>query len=331
MAGSLRSVIPSSGGGGSPAGSDGDVQFNTSGAFDADARFNYNKATNQLIIDAATNTEGFKLTGNPNYNFYLSRAGFRVEKASDPTKTQTFQYSTPTGVDTVSFPLGSGTVAYQGYVDSAISILGLNEVTSVGNSTANAITVGGITTPYIYQQLTGSYGQLVEYDNSQYDYLIYYYNTSTNAIPFAVTYNGCWYNSNIIDEGGAFGNSFYRDTAKNGVPCWMDDTGSSFDLVALKASTVFVTTSTFSVSNSHNMLLVDCATAGGNVDITLQDPRRRTNDLIIKLINNNGSAHQATLLAYNVDGVAGYTLTNQMQSIHLRADGSDYWIVAEKL
>ena len=81
-------IVP--GGGGTPGGSDTQVQFNDGGAFAGDADLTWNKTTNVLGI-----------TGDVN----LSDGG---------TYTTTLQTITPTAARTISFPDATGTVALVG-------------------------------------------------------------------------------------------------------------------------------------------------------------------------------------------------------------------------
>jgi hypothetical protein len=82
-------IVPG-GGGGTPGGSDTQVQFNDGGAFAGDADLTWNKTTNVLGI-----------TGDVN----LSDGG---------TYTTTLQTITPTAARTISFPDATGTVALVG-------------------------------------------------------------------------------------------------------------------------------------------------------------------------------------------------------------------------
>ena len=79
--------VSAGGGGGTPGGSDTQIQFNDSSAFGGDADLTWNKTTNVMTV-----------TGDVN----LSDGG---------TYTTTLQTITPTAARTISFPDATGTVA----------------------------------------------------------------------------------------------------------------------------------------------------------------------------------------------------------------------------
>lgn len=110
-AGNIITIASTGGGGGTPGGSNTQVQFNDSGAFGGDSAFAWNKTTKILTLTGTTNSQGLKIAGNVNYTFTFTRAGIIVTSIADPTKSLTLQFNTPTGVSFQSFQDKSGTVA----------------------------------------------------------------------------------------------------------------------------------------------------------------------------------------------------------------------------
>ena len=112
--------VSAGGGGGTPGGSDTQIQFNDSSAFGGDADLTWNKTTNVMTV-----------TGDVN----LSDGG---------TYTTTLQTITPTAARTISFPDATGTVGLVGGSSGNLTFNNAGAYAGVANSSVDNAT-GNIT------------------------------------------------------------------------------------------------------------------------------------------------------------------------------------------
>ena len=125
------------GGGGTPGGSDTQVQFNDGGAFGGDSGLTFDKTTNALTVGASTGDGGSaQIFGD----ITLDDGG---------VNTTTLQMITPTTDRTISFPDASGTVALvagsSGQVTYNSSGVQAGDSGLTYDDAAGALTVGGKT------------------------------------------------------------------------------------------------------------------------------------------------------------------------------------------
>lgn len=227
-----------SGGGGTPAGSTGDIQINTGGAFDADTgKFTYTKATNKLsnLADYGADISVPLTTGNWTLGggcAFLTSPD-RITKNSNSTGTATSIGITPT-VATMYKVVVDVTVTV-GFVSVS---LGANPPIVSGNSFQNKMDTTGIYTFYIGTADTTGI-QFSDNNNLSYRWVI----NSLSVVPI----------TSGTGDGLFEGDVDVKDLTTNG-------------------STIFSRYRTYLGSNQNNMVIPPCSTVetilSGNISIT---------------------------------------------------------------
>jgi hypothetical protein len=135
------------GGGGSPGGSDTQVQFNDGGAFGGDAGLTYNKTSNLLTITSGNITVPGAGAGSERFGAAAVASGAGSTAIGSAATTSTFTNSVAVG-DTATVTANSGTTVGHGATSASGSVAVGSGALAAGNgaiSIGNAATTGSAT------------------------------------------------------------------------------------------------------------------------------------------------------------------------------------------